>query len=495
MIDVDTYCYNLTGLHPAEMIQNHRYGSLIHPHDREYVLRELEKAQQANRTYFAVYRIITATHREKWVWEIGSPISGGESGFQIQLKGRVIELTGRNTEYVALSGYAERLESLREIDQAILVAQSSNEIALIALRALRRLAPSVRLNLVLLNLHENQAELFSVMDRSHEITNITIQVTPEVRRWWYSFGIASNDEKLFINRNDFELCFDPQIVEFVDKLGNYNYLVRLKSQGALVGILALGFDKQETLASPLISMANEVTNSLAIAITQRRLLEQLHTANQNLQNLSRRLVDLQEQERRFLARELHDEIGQSLTAIKINLESLENLSPEASQKRLEGSIQVVSQTLQQVRNLSLDLRPALLDELGLAATLRWYLERLAQWNDVETQFQETLRQERLPFEIETTLFRVAQEALTNVIRHAGARRVIVLLYQTDDLITLQVRDDGRGFHVTEALQAATMGKSLGLLSIQERLHLIGGRLEIHSNPGIGSEILAEVPFS
>ncbi len=494
MIDVNTYCYNLTGLHPAELIQGHGLSSLIHPHDREYVVKELQKACRTKQEYTLLYRIITTAQREKWVWENGRPPDGGGKSVAGQIRGRIVELTGRNTEFVALSGYAERSESLREIDQAILAAGSSGEVVRIALRALRRQGLSLRINLILLNLEENQAELFNMLDRSQEITSTIIQVTPEVRRWWHSVGLASRQKKLFISQTDIELCLDPQVEAFVEKFGVYNYLTRLESQGILLGILTLGSEKPGALTPALLSMANEVTNLLSIAITQRRLLEQLHTVNQNLQNLSRRLVDLQEQERRFLARELHDEIGQSLTAIKINLESMSSLPLSPDRKRLDDCVEVVSQTLQQVRNISLDLRPALLDELGLPATLRWYMDRLAQWNDIETQFQENLRQERLPVEIETTLFRVAQEALTNVIRHAGARCITVLLNQSDDLIRLQVKDNGHGFLVSEAIQAAVMGKSLGLLSIQERLHLIGGVLEIHSIPDAGTEVSAEVPY-
>lgn len=495
MLEVNTYCYNLTGLHPAELIQEHHYIDLIHPQDREYVVKELEKVKETNKSYYLIYRMITNAGREKWVWESGRVLPGHGTDSPQSIEGRIIELTGRNTEFIALSNYAERVECLREIDQAILVAQSSSEVIHTALRALRRQAPSIRINLVLFNLEENQAELFNVMDRSQEVSGMAIQVTPEVRRWWYSFGLASSRGKTFITQDDLELCLDPQIADFVDKFGIYNHLIRLEYQGALLGILALGSDRPTPLAQALLSMANEVANLISIALTQRRLLEQLHSVNQNLQNLSRRLVDLQEQERRYLARELHDEIGQSLTAIKINLESMSNLPPGADRKRLDDCIQVVSQTLQQVRNISLDLRPALLDELGLAATMRWYVERLAQWNEIKAQFKESLRQERLPVEIETTLFRVAQEALTNVIRHAGAKRVNVTLNQTRDVIRLQVRDDGHGFHVADALQAVKMGNTLGLLSIQERLHLIGGRLEIHSTPGMGSVVSAEIPFS
>jgi len=261
-----------------------------------------------------------------------------------------------------------------------------------------------------------------------------------------------------------------------------------------VGLLALRSGNPDTFAQSRFGIVSEVANSLAIVIIQRRLLEQVGSANQSLQNLSRYLVNIQEQERRSLARELHDEIGQALTAVKMSLENLVKLPAADNQLHLQESIQIVSQTLQQVRNMSLNLRPALLDELGLSATLRWYVDRLAQWNNVDAQFQASLTQERISPEIETTLFRVAQEALTNAIRHAEANRVAVVLIQTDEHITLQIRDNGRGFFVEKAIQNAVRGASLGLLSMQERLHLVGGELNIHSTPGLGTEIAAKVPL-
>jgi signal transduction histidine kinase len=287
---------------------------------------------------------------------------------------------------------------------------------------------------------------------------------------------------------------ETRVIEVFGELGPTHRLIPLRSRGELVGLLALRSENPDTFAQSRFGIVSEVTNSLAIVIIQKRLLEQVRSANQSLQNLSRYLVNIQEQERRSLARELHDEIGQALTAVKMSLDSLAKLPVADNQSHLQESIQIVSQTLQQVRNMSLSLRPALLDELGLSATLRWYVDRLAQWNNIDAQFQASLTQERMPPEIETTLFRVAQEALTNAIRHAEANRVAVVLTQTDEHIILQIRDNGRGFFVEKAIQNAVRGASLGLLSMQERLHLVGGELNIHSTPGLGTEIAAKVPL-
>jgi signal transduction histidine kinase len=207
-------------------------------------------------------------------------------------------------------------------------------------------------------------------------------------------------------------------------------------------------------------------------------------------------MSAQEQERRRIARELHDEIGQALTAVKINLEGVKD-QPEASSARakLEDSIALTGRTLQQVRDLSLDLRPSLLDDLGLVAALRWYLERQAQRTGFAGQLIAEDAQGRLSPELETVCFRVAQEALTNVARHAHAAQVQVELRAHQGSMELIVRDDGVGFDVPAARDRATRGTSLGLLGMQERVTLAGGRIEITSAFGQRTEVRAWFPLA
>ncbi|MFH0794020.1 MAG: PAS domain S-box protein, partial [bacterium] len=165
--------------------------------------------------------------------------------------------------------------------------------------------------------------------------------------------------------------------------------------------------------------------------------QNLRDYSQRLERLSHRLLEVQEAERRGLARELHDQVGQALTALKINIQSIQRLSdPAALRARLHESIAIVDQTIDQVRSLSLDLRPSLLDDLGLVPALRWYLDRTAQRAELKANFTAEPLESRPSPEIETACFRVAQEALTNVIRHAHARRIEVMLRQTNDLLEL-----------------------------------------------------------
>lgn len=223
--------------------------------------------------------------------------------------------------------------------------------------------------------------------------------------------------------------------------------------------------------------------------------EQVRSARERLQALSQQLLTAQEAERRRIARELHDEIGQSLSALKINLQGVQR-RPDAARvvQHLEESVSIAERVLQQVRTLSLDLRPSLLDDMGLEVALNWYLNRLAEQAGWQAQLSADLEVERLPADIETVCFRVVQESLTNVMRHARASRVYIRLLQRDDELELVIQDDGVGFDVSAARQRAVQGGSLGLLGIPERVSLVGGRVVIASTPGKGTEIHAYLPL-
>jgi signal transduction histidine kinase len=225
---------------------------------------------------------------------------------------------------------------------------------------------------------------------------------------------------------------------------------------------------------------------------EHRETERRHT-QEVLQRLSRRLLEAQENERRTIARELHDEFGQALQALKINLQTAQRF-PADSAQRLTESIDIVNRTLQQVRNLSLDLRPSLLDDLGVVAALEWYIERHAQRTGIAAHFEADSPDLRLEPTLETVCFRVVQEALTNVARYAHARTVQVELRQRGADIHLVVRDDGVGFDSQTAQARAAGGASFGLLGMRERVELVGGRLSITSAPEQGTEIHASFPL-
>jgi signal transduction histidine kinase len=238
----------------------------------------------------------------------------------------------------------------------------------------------------------------------------------------------------------------------------------------------------------------------AVVITQditerKRAAEALEAANHQLRILSRQLFHIQEEERRHLARELHDEIGQTLTAAKINLKIIAPDVPTKSTRRLDDSIQLLDQLLRQVRQLSLDLRPPLLDELGLVPTLRWLVDQQAQRAGLRVTFTANVDGLELYPDVQTACFRVAQEAITNIIRHSGAKKFTVALRREEERLWLSVRDDGAGFDPAVILQNAAQHSSLGLVSMKERALLVHGGLEVHTAPREGTEIRAWFPLA
>jgi PAS domain S-box-containing protein len=221
---------------------------------------------------------------------------------------------------------------------------------------------------------------------------------------------------------------------------------------------------------------------------------QLRSAYDRLALLSRELMHAQEAERRHIARELHDEIGQGLTALRMSLQAARQ-AHSVPVPQMEDAIRIAEHALHQVRDLSLDLRPSLLDDLGLVPALRWYLDRQAQRAGLSIDFEASIPDERLPADVEVACFRFVQEALTNVARHAQARRVQVRVRRRDRGLALEVADDGIGFDVAGTLEDAVAGGSMGLLGMRERVQLAGGQMEIESRQGSGTLIRARFPLA
>jgi PAS domain S-box-containing protein len=231
-------------------------------------------------------------------------------------------------------------------------------------------------------------------------------------------------------------------------------------------------------------------------VTERKRAElEMRTTENRLKTLSRTLLKKMEIERHYVAYELHDEIGQALTAVKLNLESIRSLpGNEGFDKHLDESVAVIDRALQQVRDLSLNLRPSVLDDLGLMAALRWLVNSMTSKSGLEILFESDEIEPRLSKEIETACFRVAQEAITNVLRHAHASRITVLLQKENHILTLTVSDNGIGFDARSAQARCVSGGSFGLLGMEERVTLSGGSFVVESTLNEGSRIMAHFPL-
>ena len=268
---------------------------------------------------------------------------------------------------------------------------------------------------------------------------------------------------------------------------------------------------RETLGKPTesdIVAIQSATHTAAIAIEKQRTDDQLTRSRDILRRLSVSLLETQEAERRHLARELHDEVGQTLTATKIILESLKHHAARVpsegdipksdignSTPMLTNAVNHVDHLLKIVRNLSLNLRPPMLDDFGLLSALRWLLDQHNKTTGRIVELDAEYEVENPDPIIETACFRTAQEALTNVTRYSKAQKVSLWLRTDADGINLIVKDNGVGFNVTAARSNARKGGSLGLLNMQERAALVGGNLDIVSEPGNGTEIHARFPLA
>jgi signal transduction histidine kinase len=227
-----------------------------------------------------------------------------------------------------------------------------------------------------------------------------------------------------------------------------------------------------------------------------KLFDQVNEGRQRLQALSRRLLKVQEVERRELARDLHDEIGQALTALKVNLQGCQRLRKgSAALSLMRDSVQIVDRMLHAVRNLALDLRPSLLDHCGLGPALRWYLKRQAIRFNWKVECVGEAVRKRYHEDLEIACFRVAQEAVTNIGRHARATRVRVSVNERNGILELHVKDNGIGFNPSRALARANKGKSLGLVGMGERARLVNGKVTVVSSPGVGTIVHASFPVS
>jgi PAS domain S-box-containing protein len=247
----------------------------------------------------------------------------------------------------------------------------------------------------------------------------------------------------------------------------------------------------ELTISPMRDEHGTLTHYIGVTrdVTARKLAEdQQRDSARHLQVLSKRVLEAQETERRRVAIELHDELGQSLTAIKINLQSNERFKGQSVQELNTENVRIVEDAIQQVRRLALALRPSMLDDLGLVPALHWIADQTSARSGFAIHFHPAISVARLAPEIETACFRIVQEALTNIARHAGARTVDVDLYDEGGELVMSVKDDGCGFNVDTMRDRASEGGSMGLPGMQERATLIGGRLTIDSSPGAGTTL-------
>jgi len=292
-------------------------------------------------------------------------------------------------------------------------------------------------------------------------------------------------------------------------------LVMFIALGWLVSV-ALNFVMLQVTFRPLLHLEKVMSRVQAGERSQRAPISGLdpqadqlaHTFNVMIEALDEasrqrasQIINAQEQERKRIARELHDETSQVLTSLLISLAVLEEAitMPEA-RARIADTRTLAHQTLRAIRNLSIDLRPSALDDLGLLPALRWYIKEYQQKCSIEVEFHATGFKGRLPAEIETALYRIVQESLTNTAKHANAQKVYITLKEDADAVYATIVDDGSGFDI-QALHKASgqersigLERGLGLVGMEERAVLLDGSLAINSSTGHGTTVETRIPL-
>ena len=250
---------------------------------------------------------------------------------------------------------------------------------------------------------------------------------------------------------------------------------------------------ERTLRAPLTGTDPQADQ---LAHTFNTMLEAI---DESARQRASQIINAQEEERKRIARELHDETSQLLTSLLISLAILEeSIQTEEARKRIADTRTLAHQTLRAIRSLSIDLRPSALDDLGLLPALRWYLKEYQQKCSIDVEFHATGLKDRLTAEMETALYRIIQECLTNTARHSHARKATVTLSEENGAVHGTISDDGDGFDYAALLKTPSperaLGRGLGLTGMQERADLLNGTLEIYTAPGKGTRVEICIPL-
>jgi len=276
--------------------------------------------------------------------------------------------------------------------------------------------------------------------------------------------------------------------------------VPLRAKNKVVGVINIASHMPGQFATEDMYLLDLIGYQLGTAIEQARLYEWLYNATESYQRLLQHVLTAQEEERKRIARELHDETSQMLTGLALNLQAImdmaemDDIKDARMKEGLKKAHSLAVQTSIEITKLINDLRPTLLDTFGLVPAIQRYVETWLQPRGIGVSLK-THGGERLPPEIEVVLFRIAQEAINNVMRHSEAKNVLIDLECDAQKCILRIEDDGKGFDVQEITRVDKTGRGVGLFSMKERLTLVGGTCSVQSQPGKGTKIISEVPLT
>jgi signal transduction histidine kinase len=379
--------------------------------------------------------------------------------------------------YEATTQWSKQLESLNEIGNALATETDVARLLDLVARRLRELLDA-RIVAVMLPAGDDELRFAAVAgEGGEEFLGRTMRRTSSKSGRVFELGRSERSDSVMDDPD-----VDREVVRGL--AARTGLWVPLVVRSETIGLIAvhdkLGADTRFNDIDVRLAETFATRAALAVDLSQRIARDAL-----------RRIVDAQELERRRLARELHDETGQALSSILLGLKVLdEKVESEGARRAVSDVRQLVVATLHDVRRLAVELRPKVLDDFGLVPALERLTEGFGSQTGIGIRFESGLAAERLPAEVETALYRIVQESLTNIVKHAHARNVSVVLVRKPGAVAAVIEDDGQGFD-----PGSTRDGGFGLEGMRERVGLLDGRLQIESGEGAGSTLVAEVPLT
>jgi PAS domain S-box-containing protein len=479
----------------VEELQATTWQAICHPDDLDASLDYVRRIKEGeNPRYHLEKRDLRADGREIWVWQSFILIEDSE-GHPLYFIANVQDITEhiQTEEALERSNVTERKqteEQLRQSLEALLAVYEGGYILSSALET-----------------KEVGSSLLQLIQRISHSATVVISVPDEQEqpRVWQAIGledlwprvryrgevqaalreVMGSDEHVVFNLQPPSSAAEPLTALLLPLRIHNRTIGVLEVYG--VGVIA------ETDVEVLLNLSTKAASALENA----QLYEELAERERRLQDLIGKLLRAQEEERRRVAYEVHDGLAQVAVAAHQHLQAFSRRyspSTEKGQRDLQRILNLVRRSVSDARKIIANLRPTALDDLGLAATISLEVERLRE-EGYRVDYEEKLGAERLPAPVEITLFRIAQEALTNFRKHAQTQQVHIKLRCSDEEARLEVQDRGRGFDPNAASAGGGPGERVGLAGMRERASMLNGKLEIHSRPGTGTSVIAVVPLS
>jgi PAS domain S-box-containing protein len=500
---------------PGGIITQTELLEMIHPDDRQLQQQAISEALRRRGLYDVEYRIVRPDGDVRVV-HVRDEIEYDELGRPIRMFGAVQDITDRKQAEEKIQSYATRMEVLAEISRTF--AEAGLDYQGVLNTVTKRTAELIGDFCIISLFSEDRQRLFPAAFhyrdpklRAMELDSL-LHMPGGVDSRRYQAVLSGESIYLpVVDSKNFRASLEPEFQPLFDAVGISSFIsVPIQVQGQVIGALDIlrdGHGVPYTHEDQVL--LQDLADRAALTIQNARLFEQVQGAQRRLQILSGQLLFAQEAERRTIARELHDEIGQILSGLMMQLGTAKSLLPRSAkpvENILEQSEELIDQILGRTRAIIAGLRPPVLEDLGLIPALHRLADDFQSNTGMVVKIETDNFPERLPLPLEVALFRIVQEALTNVRKHAQAHQVSIRLSNYDEKLVVSVEDDGLGFEKQPPGPIADGDTVLeggwripadhfGLIGIQERAVQLGGSMKITSSPGQGTNLQVELPFS